>query len=298
MNRLGLSVLSLAGLAAVARAEPPADASRAVEADLARARAAWSRRDTPAVVAALDDAVKHLSDADSESLRALIAFEDRFRDALAGAAAEPAASPTPDQPAPPVPAGAPSQSPLRPSAEPTPAPAPPLPPPTPRPPAGAAPPAPALNSELGAASSPPPAPPSRPPAKTGVARLRAAPVPERDARSQRLAPPAQQMSRPAPGAEPWRPEDHGAAWGTAAAPGPGLAPKPLFRTAPQPPALQAAEPGVAERQPGPNGRAANGSGLRLLGYYAQDESGRWVWLPAGSESGPPAPSDAAAPPPR
>ena len=54
----------------------------------------------------------------------------------------------------------------------------------------------------------------------------------------------------------------------------------------------------AKRQPGPNGRAANGSGLRLLGYYAQDESGRWVWLPAGSESGPPAPPDAAAPPPR
>ena len=298
MNRLGLSVLSLAGLAAVARAEPPVDASRAVEADLARARAALARRDTPAVVAALDDAMKYLSDADSESLRALIAFEDRFRDALAEGAPEAAASSPPNQPAPPVPAGAPSQSPLRPSAEPAPAPAPPLPPPTPRPPAGAAPPAPALNSELGTASSPPPAPPSRPLAKTGAARPRAALVPERDAWPQRLAPPARQMSRPAPGAEPRRPENPGAAWGTAAAPGPGLAPKPLFRTAPQPPALQAAEPGMAERQPGPNGRAGDGSSLRLLGYYAQDETGRWVWLPAGSESGPPAPPDAAAPPPR
>ena len=122
---------------------------------------------------------------------------------------------------------------------------------------------------------PPPAPPSRPPAKTGAARPRAAPAPERDAWSQRLAYPAQQLSRPAPGAEPWQHEDHGEALG-----------------------LQAAEPGMAERQPGPNGRAANGSGLRLLGYYAQDESGRWVWLPAGSENAPPAPPAAPPPPPR
>jgi hypothetical protein len=294
MNRLGLSVFLLAGLAAVARAEPSADASRAIEADLARARAALARRDTSAVLAALDEAMRHVSDADGESLRALIAFEDRFRDALAGVPA----SPPPDQPAPPVPAGAPPQSPLGPSVEPAPAPVSPLPPPTPRPPAGAAPPAPAPNSELRAASSPPPAPPSRPPAKTGVARPRAAPAPERDAWSQRLAPPAQQLSRPAPGAEPWRHEDHGEALGTAAAPGSGLAPKPPFRTAPQPPGLQAAEPGMAERQPGPNGRAANGSGLRLLGYYAQDESGRWVWLPAGSENAPPAPPAAPPPPPR
>jgi hypothetical protein len=27
--------------------------------------------------------------------------------------------------------------------------------------------------------------------------------------------------------------------------------------------------------------------LKLLGYYAQDEDGKWVWLPAGSGDGPP-----------
>ena len=272
MRWLRLSVFLLTGLAA--RAEPPADADRAIEADLARARAALARRDTQAVVEALDDATRHLSDADTASLQALIAFEDRFRDALAGGSAEPTASP---------------------------APAPPLPPPTPEPSASAAPPppqppAPEPRSETRAASPPLPAPPSRPPAKAGLARPRVPPMPERDAWSRRLAPPAQQPSRPAPGADPWRDEERREALGIAPAPDLGVAPRPLFRTAPQPPALQAAEPGVAQRQPGLNGRAGDGSSLRLLGYYAQDESGRWVWLPAGSEAAPPAPP--AAPPPR
>src|SRR5689334_21671754 len=90
-----LSVLLLAGLAAVARAEPSAEASLAIKADLAKARAALARHDTPAVVEALDDAMRHLSNADEESLQALTAFEDQFRDALAKATAEPAVSSPP-----------------------------------------------------------------------------------------------------------------------------------------------------------------------------------------------------------
>ena len=115
MKLLRLSALLLAGLAAVARAEPSAEASLAIKADLAKARAALARHDTRAVVEALDDAVKHLSNADKESLQALVAFEDQFRDALAKATAEPAVSsppaspkpvpPPPDQPAPAAPPG-------------------------------------------------------------------------------------------------------------------------------------------------------------------------------------------------
>jgi hypothetical protein len=279
MNRLGLSVLSLAGLAAVARAEPPADASRAVEADLARARAALARGDTPAVLAALDEAMRHVSDADAASLRALIAFEDRFRDALAGDADGPAASSPPASPEP-APAPPVSTRASEPSASAAP---PPSPPPEPR-------------SELGAVLPPPPAPPSQPLAKTDLARPRVAPMPERGAWPQRLAPPTRQPHRPAPGAEPWRDEEHREALGTAAPPGPGPAPEPLSRTAPRPAALQAGGPGAAQRQPGPGGGAGDGSGLRLLGHYAQDESGRWVWLPAGAEDAPPAPPGAAPPP--
>ena len=120
MKLLGLSVLLLAGLAAVARAEPSAEASLAVKADLAKARAALARHDTRAVVEALDDAMRHLSNADEESLQALVAFEDQFRDTLAKATAEPAVSsppaspkpvpPPPGQPAPAVPAAPPGNA--------------------------------------------------------------------------------------------------------------------------------------------------------------------------------------------
>ena len=50
MKLLRRSVLLLAGLTAVARAEPSAEASLAVKADLAKARAALARHDTRAVV--------------------------------------------------------------------------------------------------------------------------------------------------------------------------------------------------------------------------------------------------------
>ncbi|MBV8614022.1 MAG: hypothetical protein JOY66_09665 [Acetobacteraceae bacterium] len=120
MKLLRLSVLLLAGLTAVARAEPSAEASLAIKADLAKARAALAQRDTPAVVEALDDAMRHLSNADEESLQALTAFEDQFRDTLAKATAEPAVSsppaspepvpPPPDQPAPAVPAAPPGDA--------------------------------------------------------------------------------------------------------------------------------------------------------------------------------------------
>jgi hypothetical protein len=120
MKLLRLSVLLLAGLTAVARAEPSTEASLAIKADLAKARVALAQHDTRAVVEALDDAVKHLSNADKESLQALMAFEDQFRDTLAKATAEPAASPPPaspkpvppppDQPAPAVPAAPPGDA--------------------------------------------------------------------------------------------------------------------------------------------------------------------------------------------
>jgi hypothetical protein len=275
MKRLSVLVLSLVGLAAPVRAEPPADADRAIEADLARAQSALARRDTSAVVETLDDAMKHLSDADAASLRALIAFEDRFRDALTEAAAEPTA---------------PTRSPSGFSPEPAPTPAPPPSPPAPEPSASAAPPpsqppAPEPKPEMRAVLPPLPAPPSRPLAKAGLAWPRA-PVPGLGAWSQRAV---QQPFRPAPGADPWRDERHREVAGTVGVPSPGLAPEPLVRTAPQPAAVQADGAGVAQRQPGPNRQAGGGSHLRLLGYYAQDEAGRWVWLPAGSEDAPPAP---------
>jgi hypothetical protein len=120
MKLLRRSVLLLAGLAAAARAEPSAEASLAIKADLAKARAALARHDTPAVVEALDDAMRHLSNADKESLQALMAFEDQFRDTLAQATTEPAVSsppaspkpvpPPPDQPAPAAPAAPPGDA--------------------------------------------------------------------------------------------------------------------------------------------------------------------------------------------
>jgi hypothetical protein len=120
MKLLRLSVLLLAGLTAVARAEPSAEGSLAIKADLAKARAALAQHDTPAVVEALDDAMRHLSNADKESLQALMAFEDQLRDALAQATTEPAVSspptspkpvpPPPDQPAPAVPAAPPGDT--------------------------------------------------------------------------------------------------------------------------------------------------------------------------------------------
>ncbi len=49
---------------------------------------------------------------------------------------------------------------------------------------------------------------------------------------------------------------------------PGPEPLPDVQTAPRPPVRAEAS-------------------LKLLGYYAQDENGKWVWLPAGSRDGPP-----------
>jgi hypothetical protein len=120
MKLLRRSVLLLAGLISVARAEPSTEASLAIKADLAKARAALAQHDTPAVVEALDDAMRHLSNADKESLQALLAFEDQFRDTLAKATTDPAVSsppaspkpvpPPPDQPAPAAPAAPPGDA--------------------------------------------------------------------------------------------------------------------------------------------------------------------------------------------
>ena len=117
MKLLRLSVLLLAGLTAVTRAEPSAGASLAIKADLAKAQAALAQHNTLAVIEALDDAMRYLPNADKESLRALMAFKDQLRDALAQTSTEPAVSspptspkpvpPPPDQPAPAVPAAPP-----------------------------------------------------------------------------------------------------------------------------------------------------------------------------------------------
>lgn len=255
--------------------------------------------------------MKYLSNADGDSVQALIAFQDRLRDILAEATSKPTVSsaPTsakpvpsrPDQPASPVPAATPAQSSSGLPPEPVPAPASPVPPSTSEPPASAALlpsplPAPAPESEPKVAPPPPPPAPLRSSTKAGAARPRGS-MPERDVWSHQLAPPAQQPPRLALGARPW-PYKNPRQMASTEAPHPEPAPESLFRTAPQSLAPQTDGSGGVQRQPQPKVRADNNAGRKLLGYYAQDEDGRWVWLPVGSENGPPAPPDVALPPPR
>ena len=120
MNLLKLSFFLLASLTAAAQAEPSTEANLAIKADLAKAQAALAQHNESAVVEALDDAIKHLSNADKESLQALMALEDQLRDTLAKTSTEPAVSSPPtspksvpspqDQPAPAVPAAPPGDA--------------------------------------------------------------------------------------------------------------------------------------------------------------------------------------------
>ncbi len=241
MNLLRLSVVLLVGLTAVARAESSSEAGLAIKADLAKAQAALAQHNTSAVIEALDDTRKYSSNADGESLQALIDFEDRFRDTLAETTTEPTVlsppisskpvPPPPDQPAPPVPAAS-TQSLSGLFPESVPAPASPVSPPTPEPSADTAPlssPPPTLDPKSEPKIALPPLPLALPrsPAETGLARPRA-PVSERNAWSQRHAPSAQQPPRLALGARSWPYENHREIEGTVTAPRPGPVPEPPF----------------------------------------------------------------------
>jgi hypothetical protein len=296
-------------LTAVARAEPSREASLAIKADLAKAQLALAQHNASAMFDALDDAMKYLSNADGDSVQALIAFQDQLRDISAETIGRPTVSspptstkPVPSRPDQPAPPAAPARSSSGPFPEPVPPPASPASPSTSEPSADAALlsaplPAPAPKSEPKVAPPPPPPAPLWPSPKTGAARPRVS-APERDVWSHQLAPPAQQPPRLALGARPWPYKNPRQMARTEEAPHPEPAPESLFRTAPQPPAPQTDGSGGVQRQPQPKVRADNNSSRKLLGYYAQDEDGKWVWLPVGSENGPPAPPDATLPPPR
>ena len=103
MNSLKLATCLLLGLTA-ARAEPSTEANLAIKDDLKKAQMALTQHDMSALVEPLDDIRKHLSNADVETLEAVIAFHDQLREILIATTAGPAtrtrpkfATSTPDQ---------------------------------------------------------------------------------------------------------------------------------------------------------------------------------------------------------
>ena len=293
MNLLKLSALLWIGVTAVARAESSTEANLAIKVDLAKAQTALAQHNISAVFEATDDAIRYLPDADGENLQALIAFQNQFRKTLTDTTnvtvlspptLPKSSTPTSDQSA------ATTQSSPAFSAEPVPAPAPPESPPTSVPSANASPPPSVLR---------PREQKSEPKVAWPLAGPPRAPVPGPNVWSQRLVPSAEQPSpRLALGARPWPYENHREIAGTATALRLGSMPEPLFRTGPKTSASQPDVPDVVQPQPEPKMRAKDSSNRKILGYYAQDEEGKWVWLPVGSKDCPPAPLEAIHPPPR
>jgi hypothetical protein len=235
MNPIRLSIVLLLGWTAVARAEPSMEADLAIKADLAKAQQALAQHNVSAAVDTLDDTMKYLPNADERTLQALINFQDRVRETLAGTATQPKVSSSPAASFPSDQAAAPHQSTSGSLVEQQPV-----------PPLGpvASPPSPELSES--ATPSPTPAVAREPTSEPRVAL-------------HWTSPPAQQPPRLALGARPSLAHD-------VAAPLP--VPVPDVQTAPKSPVRTEAS-------------------LKLLGYYAQDEDGKWVWLPAGSGDGPP-----------
>jgi uncharacterized protein YaaR (DUF327 family) len=98
-----------------ARADPSAEASIAIKADLAKAQQALAQHNLSAVVDALDDTKKYWSNADEKTLQELSAFQDRVRETLTATTTQPTvlSSPAvpPSAPSPPNHAAAPDQAP-------------------------------------------------------------------------------------------------------------------------------------------------------------------------------------------
>jgi hypothetical protein len=280
MNLLKLSALLWIGVTAVARAESVSEANLAIKVDLAKAQTALAQHNISAVFEATDDAMKYLPNADPENLQALIAFQNQFRKTLTDTTTAPPTSPKSAAPTSDQSAAMTQSSPAFP-AEPVPAPAPPESPPTSILSANASP----LPSAL-----PPRKPKSQPKVASPLAGPPRAPVPGRNVWSRRLVHSAEQpSSRLALGARPWPYENHSEIAGTATALRLGSIPEPLFRTGPKASASQPDAPDVVRPQPELKMRANDSSNRKFLGYYAQDEDGKWVWLPVGSKDCPPAP---------
>lgn len=300
-SKLRIASIFLSVGLAVAQAQTSTEASAFIKADLAKAQAALSQHNTSAVIEALNDAMKYLPNADVESLQALIAFQNRFRNTLTEATTDPTilSGPTAPKSVP----SPPDQSPTRvlptappaqtPSFLPEPVPAPP-PPESPQ----ASEPSTDVTPRSGTLSTP------KPSSKPDVA-LPSQPVPPQQSTDSALARPrspakqqaiqlhrrlsgAQETSHLALGAKPW---PYGSQTGhivTMTVPSFRVVPEPLFQSAPETPSSQANESSVVRR---PQGPMASSSSRKFLGYYAQDEEGKWVWLPAGSKNAPPAPPD-------
>jgi hypothetical protein len=238
MNSLKLSIFILLGSTAVAWAKPSTEADLAIKADLAQAQLALAQHNISAAVDTLDDTMKYLPNADEPTLQALIDFQDRVRETLAGTSTKPNVSSPPalpgSAPFPPDQTAAPHQSRSGSIAE-----------QQPGPPLGpvASPPGP----ELSANATPSPTP--------GEAR--------------------EHSSEPRI-TLPWtRPRAQ-------QPPGLAVAAKPLLARAA---AAPSPEP-VPDVQTAPKPAVRTEASLKLLGYYAQDEHGKWVWLPAGSGNAP------------
>lgn len=216
MNLLKLSILSLLGCTAVARAEPSKEANLAIEADLARAQVALAEHNPSAVLEALNDTMRYLSYADDEVLQALIGFQDRFRQSLIA---------TPGEQTDPPPFAPPNSRSSSPDQAATP------------------------SKSLSSASAAP---------LTG-ARPEQDPKPEPKLASPSTRPQTGQPVHLARSAKP-SPNDPKRIRPLM---GHRAGPAPEFATASQHP-------------------VRTSTNLKLLGYYAQDENGNWVWLPAGS----------------